>query len=89
MDGGSLTRARWAVMAAITICIWSAPALACPSCPTTRVVRASVFDDRFWPYLGAIALPLIVLAVICTLLYRIGASAPPGARITREREVES
>ena len=44
---------------------------ACPSCPTARVVQASVFDERFWAHLGFTVLPLAVLGLIVVRLYRI------------------
>jgi hypothetical protein len=46
--------------------------LACPDCSTSRLVRASVLDDRFWTNVAALALPLLVLALISVLLHRIG-----------------
>jgi hypothetical protein len=46
-------------------------ALACPDCGTANVVRAAVFDGSFWMNLTLIVLPLLVLAAISTLLYRI------------------
>jgi hypothetical protein len=49
---------------------------ACPDCPTARFVRASVFDDHFGTHLMLISMPLIVLAVISALLYRIGLERP-------------
>jgi uncharacterized BrkB/YihY/UPF0761 family membrane protein len=55
-------------------------AQACPNCPTARAVRASVFDDNFWTYLTLITLPLLVLAVVSFLLYRIGLERPRPAR---------
>jgi len=56
--------------------------LACPDCDTSRLVRAAAFDERFWTNLAALALPLLVLAVLCSLLNRIGAPRTPrtGAR---------
>lgn len=46
--------------------------LGCPSCPISRVVRASVYDASFWSNLALVLLPLIVLAALCRGLYRIG-----------------
>jgi hypothetical protein len=52
--------------------VWSAsPAFACPECLTGRVARASVFGDDFALNLLAIGSPLLVLAVIVSLLHRI------------------
>jgi hypothetical protein len=44
----------------------------CPDCMTSRVVRDAVFDDTFFADLLVVTLPLIVLATIGALLYRIG-----------------
>ncbi len=52
--------------------------LACPDCATARLVRASVLDERFWTNVAALALPLLLLAVIASLLHRAGAR--PGSR---------
>jgi hypothetical protein len=60
----------------------SARALACPNCETSRLVRASVLDDRFWDNLLAVSLPLVILGVITALLYRVGLDEP---NITPER----
>jgi hypothetical protein len=58
---------------ALTALAWpAATALACPDCTTARLARASVFDHRFWSHLGMIALPVLLLAGIAALLYRIG-----------------
>ena len=46
--------------------------LACPSCPSARVVRASVYDASFWSNLALVLMPLLVLAALCRGLYRIG-----------------
>lgn len=58
--------------AVASVLLLSAVAEACPNCPTARLVRASVFDTNFWTYLMFITLPLLVLALVCILLYRIG-----------------
>jgi hypothetical protein len=44
----------------------------CPSCPTTEVVRASVFGEYFWTNLASVALPLTILALVVAALHRIG-----------------
>ena len=49
----------------------------CPDCPTAQIVRASVYDERFWTHLFAIVLPLVVLALISALLYCIGIERRP------------
>jgi hypothetical protein len=57
-------------------------AVACPNCETSRLVRASMLDDRFWDNLLAVSLPLVILGVITALLYRLGLDEP---NITPER----
>jgi hypothetical protein len=54
----------------------------------SRVVRASVFDGGFTAHLLLIALPLLVLSVICALLYRIGrpADSSQRARVIHSQE---
>ncbi len=49
----------------------------CPDCLTGNLARASVFDADFWPNLLALTSPLVVLAIVCALLYRIGMRPPP------------
>jgi hypothetical protein len=82
-------RHRLAVPAAAALmALLSAPvALACPDCATAKVVRASVFDDGFWPNLMMISLPLLVLGAISTRLYRIGSERPPQASSATQEEV--
>lgn len=45
-------------------------ALGCPDCPTSRLVRWSVFDERFASNLFVVALPILVVGIISTLLHR-------------------
>ena len=45
---------------------------ACPDCPAARLARSSVFDDGFWTNLLLVSLPVLALAAISALLYRIG-----------------
>ena len=52
--------------------VFVALVLACPSCPTAQVVQRAVFDERFLGFLTLTLLPLLVLSVIVSLLYRIG-----------------
>jgi hypothetical protein len=58
-------------------------AQACPNCATARVVRASVFDEKFWTHLMLITLPLLVLALVSFLLYRIGLEQRTAANTQR------
>lgn len=47
--------------------------LACPNCETARVVRASILQDaHFWTYLLMMAVPLLLIAAVSALLYRVG-----------------
>ena len=52
--------------------VWSWAALACPDCPTARLVQESVFDHRFWSNLFFVSSPLVVLSLIGVWLYRLG-----------------
>lgn len=51
---------------------WASTALACPDCATARAARGAFFDERFPGHLALALLPLLVLGVIVSLLYRIG-----------------
>jgi hypothetical protein len=62
----------------LTVALLSPAAAACPDCQTSRIVRAAVLDDNFWRYLVLLSAPLVVLAVITALLYRIGLRKPGG-----------
>ena len=54
-------------------------ALACPDCPAAQLVRASVFDQRFWSQLALVLLPLLILGAVAALTYRIGSPRGPSA----------
>jgi hypothetical protein len=86
-----LPRHRLAVRAAaLAGVLLSAPdVLACPDCATASVVRASVFDGRFWPNLLMISLPLLVLGAISTRLYRIGIERPQQASAAATKEAKT
>ncbi len=64
------------LVASAGILLFASDALACPDCPTARVVRSSVFDEAFWSTLGLVILPLAVLGGIAVALYRIGLDGP-------------
>lgn len=85
------TRHRLAVPAAAALMtlLFAPVALACPDCATATIVRASVFDDGFWPNLMMISLPLLVLGAISTRLYRIGGERPSQASAATKEEVTS
>lgn len=72
-----------------SVLVLSAPAQACPKCSTAEIVRASVFDDRFWTHLLLIILPLVVLAVITAFLYRVGLERPRPANTPSAVEVRT
>jgi hypothetical protein len=44
----------------------------CPDCAIGRQVRATLFDERFWPSLAATTLPILIVCAASALLYRIG-----------------
>jgi hypothetical protein len=50
----------------------SRTALSCPNCATAQTVRQSVFGVDFWMNLLRVSLPILVLAAITLLLYRMG-----------------
>jgi MYXO-CTERM domain-containing protein len=52
--------------------------VACPDCETTRIVRASVFDDGFVSHLTLVSAPFLVLGAL-------GALAVAGALVRRRR----
>lgn len=56
----------------LALSVWARAAGACPDCVSARLVRATVFDHRFWVNLVLIAAPLLVLGVMCAWLYRLG-----------------
>jgi hypothetical protein len=46
--------------------------LACPDCALGRQVRSGLIDDRFWPFLGAVVAPVLVIGAIAAALQRVG-----------------
>jgi hypothetical protein len=60
-------------------------ALACPDCPTARVVRASVVGEDFWSHLVMVVVPFLLLGALSALLYRIGLS-PGDVNTVRTRK---
>jgi hypothetical protein len=60
-----------AAMIAVWVCL-ETPALACPSCPTSRVVMATVCGDGFWRHLTSTAAPFVVFGIVAWRLNRIG-----------------
>lgn len=55
-------------------------ASACPDCPTSRVVRASVLGGDFWNQLVMLSVPFLLIGSLSALLYRVGLSRDgPGA----------
>jgi hypothetical protein len=61
-------------------------ARACPDCAIGRQVRASFFDERFWPALVAVTLPILIIAALSAGLHHIGKrDATWVPRRTRER----
>jgi hypothetical protein len=50
-----------------------ATALACPSCPTSRVVARIVCSGDAWAHAAAVAAPFAILGLLVVLLHRIDA----------------
>jgi hypothetical protein len=67
----------------IVVLLTAREAMACPSCPAARSLRALIFDGSFWPNLGLITLPLLVLGVVSARLHRIGIE-PAGRRPAKD-----
>jgi hypothetical protein len=65
---------KWILAAAVLIAVtvFSDIVHACPDCALGREVRARVLSESFWVRLGVAALPLLLLAAIAVVLYRIG-----------------
>jgi L-cystine uptake protein TcyP (sodium:dicarboxylate symporter family) len=49
-------------------------ALACPDCPTSRVVWTAVLGEGFWDHLVMVVVPFLLIGALSALLYRIGLS---------------
>jgi hypothetical protein len=60
--------------------------LGCPDCETARIVRSSVLDENFWPHLTMMLLPLIVIALMTLVIYRLYSPVP--LRIRNRKEVD-
>ncbi len=73
---------RLVVLAGVLL---STAVLACPDCPTARVVRASVVGEDFWNNLVVLIVPFLLIGALSALLYRVGLS-PPGVSSARARE---
>jgi hypothetical protein len=64
---------RFQPLALLAPLLVACAALACPNCETARQVRASIREDgHFWSYLLMMALPLLLIAAVSALLYRVG-----------------
>jgi hypothetical protein len=63
---------------ALILATWSRTAAACPSCYTGQLARARVLGEHFWQDLAMILLPVVIMAGLAMLLYRIG--LPPRDR---------
>ena len=67
-----MERVRPQAWALLPLLLGSPTALACPDCPTSQVVRASVLGEGFWSYLLLAALPFLLIGALGALLYRVG-----------------
>jgi uncharacterized membrane protein len=52
--------------------LMSTVVLACPDCPTARVVRASVMGEGFWNNLVVLLVPFLLIGALSALRYRVG-----------------
>lgn len=80
---------RRALLALIVMpTIFFATAMACPFCEGdasgVNEVKAGIFNESFWPRVGATLLPFPVLAVIVALIY----FGPPGFRQASHRSTD-
>jgi hypothetical protein len=81
-----LIRSTVFVVALATTLMMPALALACPDCPTARVVRATVFAGPFVPQLVLLSIPMVALGVIAAFLHRIGLAERTTPALDREPE---
>lgn len=73
----------WVLLAGLWV---SAASLACPDCPTARVVKASVLGEGFWTYLVMAVVPFLLIGALSAWLYRIGLSPRAVAPARQEPE---
>lgn len=78
---GSRRALPWVFIAGL---LMSAASLACPNCPTSRVVKASVLGEGFWNYLVMAIVPFLLIGALSAWLYRIGLSPRSGAPARQE-----
>lgn len=72
----------WVLLAGLLVC----PAgWACPNCPTSQIVRASVLGDGFWVHLVMSVVPFLLIGALSAGLYRIGL---PLGKVAPERDEE-
>lgn len=60
---------RWVLLLSM---LAGSAALACPQCPTARVVQTSVLGEGFWTYLVMALVPFLLIGALSALLYRVG-----------------
>jgi hypothetical protein len=72
-----------AAPAALTLAAWPGTAAACPSCYTGQLARARVLGEHFWHDLVIVLLPVVILAGLAMLLYRIGLPHERAAGVRR------
>ena len=61
---------------ALAVALVTTAALACPDCPTARVVRRSLWVGDFWGLLVTLAVPFLLIGFLSAVLYRIGLDGP-------------
>lgn len=64
------------VIALVVSVLACAPALACPNCPTSRLVATIVCGDGWWRNVAAVVSPFIVWGAVAWRLNRIDGGRP-------------
>ncbi|MFL5351326.1 hypothetical protein [Archangium sp.] len=67
-----MRHSRLRPLAALAGSLVTTAALACPDCPTARVVKASVVGSDFWNHLVMVTVPFLLIGSLSALLYRVG-----------------
>lgn len=84
-----MRHSRFQPFASLAGLLVSSDALACPDCPTARVVRASVGGEEFWSHLMMVGGPFLLVGALSAFLYRIGLSPERMSTARARKESES